>query len=566
MVHKEILISIVALLMLLLSSTTVWASEDNSISDIILVDIERNDKTLEDREKEADPIVSSSAVTSQMSYQGRLNDNTGNPLDGTYSMTFRLYDVSSGGTALDTDTHNVEVSNGLFNTYLDFDPYYFDSKELWLGIRVESDSEMTPRQEFRPVPYALSLRPGAVIDGSVGKGCVLNINNSCTSSVGNGICIYTHAPGSDGVWTKAYGDVSTGYYACMIGNESHGICASAYGEQCVGIFGQAGNYDSNYGSGGVFVGKAKNGVGIQGIASNSDDNNYDPNYGGCFVANGRRGHGIYAKVDYPGSGLKYAGYFECDSDTGYGVYAKVNGDYTNWAVRGEGTGFGSGGGWFSTTSEGHVAVYGYATSTTGTSNYNKGGQFKADGNNGYGVHAVAPGTHGTGIYASGGPSGYAAIFGGNVKITSQSSGATIMELGEGLDYAEGFDVSDPQSISPGTVLIIDPDNPGKLSISCTPYDTKVAGIVAGANDMGSGVRLGADQFDCDVALAGRVYCNVDATDQGIEPGDMLTTSDKPGYAMKSTDNTLANGAILGKAMESLEKGRKGQILVLVTLQ
>ena len=70
----------------------------------------------------------------------------------------------------------------------------------------------------------------------------------------------------------------------------------------------------------------------------------------------------------------------------------------------------------------------------------------------------------------------------------------------------------------------------------------------------------------DVALAGRVYCNVDATHAGIEPGDLLTTSTTPGYAMKAVDYDHARGAILGKAMQRLEVGQKGQILVLVTLQ
>ena len=78
--------------------------------------------------------------------------------------------------------------------------------------------------------------------------------------------------------------------------------------------------------------------------------------------------------------------------------------------------------------------------------------------------------------------------------------------------------------------------------------------------------LGINQFDQDVALAGRVYCKVDATEGGIEPGDLLTTSATPGYAMKATDYIRAQGAILGKAMEKLEQGKKGHILVLVTLQ
>jgi hypothetical protein len=154
---------------------------------------------------------------------------------------------------------------------------------------------------------------------------------------------------------------------------------------------------------------------------------------------------------------------------------------------------------------------------------------------------------------------------GNILVESET-GAAILELGEGLDYAEGFDVSDHLDITPGAVMIIDPSNPGKLAMSSKPYDSKVAGIVAGANEMGSGVRLGADQFDYDVALAGRVYCNVDATETTVKPGDLLTTSSTPGHAMKATDYLRAQGAILGKAMQELEKGQKGQILVLVTLQ
>jgi hypothetical protein len=156
-------------------------------------------------------------------------------------------------------------------------------------------------------------------------------------------------------------------------------------------------------------------------------------------------------------------------------------------------------------------------------------------------------------------------FTGNVAIRN-TSGIVVVELGEGLDYAEGFDVRDKGRISPGAVLAIDPENPGDLKMSDRPYDTKVAGIAAGAKKLGSGVRLGSNGFDCNVALAGRVYCNVDATDAGVDPGDLLTTSATPGYAMKVIDYTRARGAILGKAMQKMGKGQKGQILVLVTLQ
>jgi len=154
---------------------------------------------------------------------------------------------------------------------------------------------------------------------------------------------------------------------------------------------------------------------------------------------------------------------------------------------------------------------------------------------------------------------------GNVLI-ERSNGTAVLELGDGLDYAEGFDVTEAVKPEPGTVLVIDASNPGQLTVSTKAYDMKVAGIVTGANNLGSGVRLGVNDFDCDVSLAGRVYCYVDATECAIEPGDPLTTSDTAGHAMKATDRALTPGTVLGKAMQSLEKGQKGQILVLVTLQ
>lgn len=329
---------------------------------------------------------------------------------------------------------------------------------------------------------------------------------------------------------------------------------------------------------GVYGSSASNaGRGVYGYAYSSGDTS-NINYGGYFESRGTRGIGVYGKASYSGSGLKYGGYFEVDSDTGYGVYSTVNGDYTNYAFRGEATGPGSNGAWFSTVGENTSAVRGVANGTTGTYNTNKGGSFGAAGNRGYGVHSTATGTYGTGIYtaatgaygigirAQGGSDGYAAVLRGNVQLQRRSDGATVMELGEGLDYAEGFDVSGDKVMPAGTVLVIDALNPGKLAVSSAPYDTKVAGIIAGARGMGSGVRLGAGQFDSDVALAGRVYCNVDAREHGIEPGDLLTTSPSSGHAMKVTDHVRAQGAILGKAMEAIERGRRGQILVLVTLQ
>jgi len=171
----------------------------------------------------------------------------------------------------------------------------------------------------------------------------------------------------------------------------------------------------------------------------------------------------------------------------------------------------------------------------------------------------------SGLLAKGSGLNPAAKFWGKIEICN-FGGVPVVEIGEGLDYAEGFDISNEDEVAAGTVLIIDTDNPGKLTFSTKPYDSRVAGIVAGASSLGSGIILGSGEFDSNVALAGRVYCNVDASKSVIKAGDLLTTSSIPGYAMKAVDYNRARGAILGKAMQNLEMGKKGKILVLVSLQ
>jgi hypothetical protein len=97
----------------------------------------------------------------------------------------------------------------------------------------------------------------------------------------------------------------------------------------------------------------------------------------------------------------------------------------------------------------------------------------------------------------------------------------------------------------------------------------VAGIVSGANDFPAGAVLGnlpGHEDAPPIALSGRVYVLCDATMHAIEPGDLLTTADAPGHAMKVTDYPRAQGAIIGKAMSALADGEKGLVLVLVNLQ
>lgn len=264
------------------------------------------------------------------------------------------------------------------------------------------------------------------------------------------------------------------------------------------------------------------------------------------TSEGENGYGVFGSS---WNGNKGTGVFGLSMGTeGYGLHGRAPGS-SGWGIFGQAEGFNG------------IGVYGQAEASNGIGVYGQ-----AEASNGIGVRAVATHAGATALVVEGDPGAvWAADFKGNVRIKNHSN-VTIVELGEGLDYAEGFNTASSSKIAPGTVMIIDPINVGKLKVSDQAYDSRVAGIVAGANGLGSGVRLGSEMFDLDVALAGRVYCNVDATEAGIEPGDLLTTSAVTGYAMKATDRLLTQGAILGKAMERLKRGEKGQILVLVTLQ
>jgi hypothetical protein len=78
-------------------------------------------------------------------------------------------------------------------------------------------------------------------------------------------------------------------------------------------------------------------------------------------------------------------------------------------------------------------------------------------------------------------------------------------------------------------------------------------------------KIESGQIGWMVTLGAFAQCKVDADIAPIQVGDLLTTSPTKGHAQKVVDPSKAVGAILGKALGSLKKG-KGKIPVLVMLQ
>jgi hypothetical protein len=226
--------------------------------------------------------------------QGRLTDAGGAPLNGFYKMTFRLYHALSGGPVVCSDVNtNVPVSNGLFNTYIWGDcGNFIDGQQLYVGIEVESDGEMTPRQPIYPVPYATSLMPGAVISATIGGLPVLHLENpsptgrglrayaTSSSGVNYGVIGATRSSsGYGGYFYNNGGGVSLWGWSTGVGHPSIFGCTNADDSAC----------DPGTNPAGV-AGKSSLGDGVLGITSNMT-------YRGVYASNDGGGIALAANSD-----------------------------------------------------------------------------------------------------------------------------------------------------------------------------------------------------------------------------------------------------------------------------
>jgi hypothetical protein len=167
---------------------------------------------------------------------------------------------------------------------------------------------------------------------------------------------------------------------------------------------------------------------------------------------------------------------------------------------------------------------------------------------------------------------------GGVKLTSGSGGSMTFADGTvqstawtgaicGGDYAESVDVTgNRKNYQPGDVLVIDPSAPGKFLKSAESYSTAVTGIYSTKPGVvGRRQKTVKSPDEVPMAMVGIVPTKVSAENGPIRPGDLLVTSSKLGYAMKGTDRNRLTGAIIGKALSSLDSGT-GVIEMVVTLQ
>lgn len=180
----------------------------------------------------------SAKLLPQMSHQGRLTDDSGNPVpDGNYEVQYVIYQEEAGGTGVYTETQTIPVQDGFFTTALGvtdvMTPTIF-AGPTWLEISIEGET-LTPRQRLQGAPYAFSLASGAAVQGaeSLDEGiftmAVFNSDDSATG--GYGLIIWNTATpaGADrdnvaALWVNASGgsfDAGTGSYGAVISSSGY---------------------------------------------------------------------------------------------------------------------------------------------------------------------------------------------------------------------------------------------------------------------------------------------------------------------------------------------------------
>ncbi len=105
------------------------------------------------------------AVPQSFSINGRLTDELGTSIPGTSVINFSIYDAATGGNILWSSNRSVTTdSGGIYSERLTGIDMNF-TQQYYLGIKVGSDSEMTPRINLSSSGYAIRANTTTALDG-----------------------------------------------------------------------------------------------------------------------------------------------------------------------------------------------------------------------------------------------------------------------------------------------------------------------------------------------------------------------------------------------------------------
>ena len=123
------------------------------------------------------------AIPQTFNIHGKLTDNAGAPQTDSVSMTFKIYNVYTGGTDLWSEVQTIDPDdNGVYSAILNDIDLPFNAS-YYLGIKVGSDAEMTPRLNLTSAPYAFRAQNVSV--GGVEFDGLVNLTGQNLWTTGN---------------------------------------------------------------------------------------------------------------------------------------------------------------------------------------------------------------------------------------------------------------------------------------------------------------------------------------------------------------------------------------------
>ena len=205
-------------------------------------------------------------VPTTISYQGKLTDSGGNPINGTMAMVFKILDQMTA--VLWQESHEVTVTNGIFEvglgTMMPLPPLVFSSSQCFLEVTVNGE-RLDPRQPLRSVPYAMkadtvsdssvnnnSLADDAVTAEKIGHYTIV-AENIQGETIG-GDKIVNDALGADQIQDIYVLNTGDDMYGALTVTADTGIGVSGSGQDAGGYF-----VDTD-GGGNAYVGYAATGV------------------------------------------------------------------------------------------------------------------------------------------------------------------------------------------------------------------------------------------------------------------------------------------------------------------
>ncbi len=361
------------------------------------------------------PVASAlAAVPNLISYQGLLTDAAGTPLsNGPYLIQFRIYDAPTAGNVLwDNSFRQVQVTDGLFEYNLGDsvalpNQLFQNYSSLWLGVKVGTNPEMTPRTRLTSSGYAIqalhsdsaalaaSVYDNSITSAKIADGAIAgaDINSSEVQRRVTGIAAAgqaINAINADGSVTG----VDVGFDGNLTGNLNLELSSATTGNILKG----GTPFIHNFGTGNTFIGLSAGNLTMSGI--------YNTAIGDSALASNTSGAGNTASGSYALQS-NTAGFINTASGS-RALYSNTTGSYN--------------------TASGYGALY---SNTTGSANAASGAS--ALYNNSSGYNNTASGD--SALYSN--TTGFLNTASGLQALYSNTTGAGNTAIGSGADVSAG---------------------------------------------------------------------------------------------------------------------------------